>query len=225
MATLGVCRSRIAPVSPSCSLTWRAYRLDDVALLELPSRALRARSRERGLGHFGDGASLVRRYASCQDGMGLYPRSTAYSVGTAQSSSRSATPPTRCPRCSASASTTASRTPSPLAKAIADDPATGTAPIDKSPGCSSGRRPEPGQEGIETGQLDRDDGPDPVWRSPGRRRSGRTWPRPRGWAGPGAGAAAAFLLGPDAGFITGTDLLMDGGVIAALRAGRWQLTI
>ncbi|HLM07250.1 MAG TPA: SDR family oxidoreductase [Blastococcus sp.] len=32
--------------------------------------------------------------------------------------------------------------------------------------------------------------------------------------------AAAFLLGPDAGFITGTDLLMDGGVIAALRAGR-----
>jgi hypothetical protein len=37
--------------------------------------------------------------------------------------------------------------------------------------------------------------------------------------------AAAFLLGPDAGFITGTDLLIDGGVIAALRAGRWQLTL
>ena len=37
--------------------------------------------------------------------------------------------------------------------------------------------------------------------------------------------AAAFLLGPDAGFITGTDLLMDGGVIAALRAGRRQLQI
>ena len=36
--------------------------------------------------------------------------------------------------------------------------------------------------------------------------------------------AAAFLLGPDAGFITGTDLLIDGGVIAALRVGRWQLT-
>ena len=35
-------------------------------------------------------------------------------------------------------------------------------------------------------------------------------------------AVAAFLLGPDAGFITGTDLLCDGGVIAALRAGRWQ---
>ena len=37
-------------------------------------------------------------------------------------------------------------------------------------------------------------------------------------------AAAAFLMGPEAGFITGTDLLMDGGVIAALRAGRWSLT-
>ena len=36
-------------------------------------------------------------------------------------------------------------------------------------------------------------------------------------------AVAAFLLGPEAGFITGSDLLMDGGVIAALRAGRWSL--
>ena len=33
---------------------------------------------------------------------------------------------------------------------------------------------------------------------------------------------AAFLLGTDAGFITGTDLLIDGGVIAA---GRYQLTM
>lgn len=33
-------------------------------------------------------------------------------------------------------------------------------------------------------------------------------------------AAAAYLLGPDAGFITGSDLLIDGGVIAALRNGR-----
>ena len=32
-------------------------------------------------------------------------------------------------------------------------------------------------------------------------------------------SAAAFLLGRDAGFITGADLLMDGGVTAALRAG------
>jgi NAD(P)-dependent dehydrogenase (short-subunit alcohol dehydrogenase family) len=37
--------------------------------------------------------------------------------------------------------------------------------------------------------------------------------------------AAAFLLGPEAGFITGTDLLIDGGVIAALRAGRWALNL
>jgi NAD(P)-dependent dehydrogenase (short-subunit alcohol dehydrogenase family) len=33
-------------------------------------------------------------------------------------------------------------------------------------------------------------------------------------------SAAAFLMGPEASFITGSDLLMDGGVIAAMRAGR-----
>ncbi len=32
--------------------------------------------------------------------------------------------------------------------------------------------------------------------------------------------AANYLLGPDAGFITGSDLLIDGGVIAAMRAGK-----
>lgn len=32
-------------------------------------------------------------------------------------------------------------------------------------------------------------------------------------------AVAAFLLGPDAAFVTGSDLLMDGGVIAALATG------
>ncbi len=36
-------------------------------------------------------------------------------------------------------------------------------------------------------------------------------------------SAAAYLLGPDAAFVTGSDLLIDGGVIAALRAGRLQL--
>ena len=35
--------------------------------------------------------------------------------------------------------------------------------------------------------------------------------------------AAAFLLGEHAKFITGTDLLIDGGVIAAIRAGEYQL--
>ncbi len=32
--------------------------------------------------------------------------------------------------------------------------------------------------------------------------------------------AANFLLSPDAGFITGSDLLIDGGVVAAMRAGK-----
>jgi NAD(P)-dependent dehydrogenase (short-subunit alcohol dehydrogenase family) len=36
-------------------------------------------------------------------------------------------------------------------------------------------------------------------------------------------SAAAYLLGPDASFITGSDLLIDGGVIAALRTGRVKL--
>jgi NAD(P)-dependent dehydrogenase (short-subunit alcohol dehydrogenase family) len=33
-------------------------------------------------------------------------------------------------------------------------------------------------------------------------------------------SAAAYLMGPEASFITGSDLLMDGGVIAAMRGGR-----
>ena len=35
--------------------------------------------------------------------------------------------------------------------------------------------------------------------------------------------AAAFLLSEHAGFITGTDLLIDGGVIAAIRTGQYKL--
>lgn len=35
--------------------------------------------------------------------------------------------------------------------------------------------------------------------------------------------AAAFLLGPDSSFITGTDLLVDGGVVAAVRSGAVDL--
>lgn len=36
-------------------------------------------------------------------------------------------------------------------------------------------------------------------------------------------AAAAFLLGPDSTFVTGTDLLVDGGVVAAIRSGALTL--
>lgn len=36
-------------------------------------------------------------------------------------------------------------------------------------------------------------------------------------------AAAAFLLGEHAAFITGTDLLVDGGVIASIRAGTYAI--
>lgn len=35
--------------------------------------------------------------------------------------------------------------------------------------------------------------------------------------------AGAFLLGEYAGFITGTDLLIDGGVIAAMKSGMYSL--
>ena len=37
------------------------------------------------------------------------------------------------------------------------------------------------------------------------------------------GTAAAFLMGRDGSVITGTDLLIDGGVIASIAAGRYML--
>jgi NAD(P)-dependent dehydrogenase (short-subunit alcohol dehydrogenase family) len=37
------------------------------------------------------------------------------------------------------------------------------------------------------------------------------------------GATAAFLMGRDSSFITGSDLLIDGGVIASIAAGRFKL--
>ena len=36
-------------------------------------------------------------------------------------------------------------------------------------------------------------------------------------------AAVEFLLGPSAAFITGTDLLVDGGVVGAIRTGTIDL--
>lgn len=38
-------------------------------------------------------------------------------------------------------------------------------------------------------------------------------------------AAGAFLLSDDATFITGTDLLIDGGVVAAIESGRYDLHV
>lgn len=38
-------------------------------------------------------------------------------------------------------------------------------------------------------------------------------------------AAAAFLLSDEASFVTGTDLLIDGGVIASIEAGRYSLSV
>jgi NAD(P)-dependent dehydrogenase (short-subunit alcohol dehydrogenase family) len=37
--------------------------------------------------------------------------------------------------------------------------------------------------------------------------------------------AAAFLMGPDGAFVTGTDLLIDGGVIASIATGRYALAM
>ncbi|KFG77066.1 hypothetical protein FM21_13735 [Streptomyces mutabilis] len=51
-------------------------------------------------------------------------------------------------------------------------------------------------------------------------RSARARAKPGSAAPDDIAAAAAFALGRDATFITGTDLLVDGGVVAALRSGR-----
>ncbi|GAA2852635.1 short-chain dehydrogenase [Actinoplanes cyaneus] len=39
------------------------------------------------------------------------------------------------------------------------------------------------------------------------------------------GTVAAFLMGRDGSFITGSDLLIDGGVIASIAAGRFQVRV
>jgi hypothetical protein len=47
---------------------------------------------------------------------------------------------------------------------------------------------------------------------------------PGGWGAPDeVASAAAYLLGPESSFMTGSDLLIDGSVIAALRSGRLTL--
>ncbi len=38
-------------------------------------------------------------------------------------------------------------------------------------------------------------------------------------------AAATFLLSDQAAFITGTDLLVDGGMIAAIKTGHYQMQL
>lgn len=38
-------------------------------------------------------------------------------------------------------------------------------------------------------------------------------------------AAAAFLLSDQASFITGTDLLVDGGMIAAIETGAYRMQL
>lgn len=53
----------------------------------------------------------------------------------------------------------------------------------------------------------------------GYRRMIELCPVQRGGTPDEVGAAAAFLMGPQGTFITGSDLLMDGGVIAARRFG------
>jgi NAD(P)-dependent dehydrogenase (short-subunit alcohol dehydrogenase family) len=37
------------------------------------------------------------------------------------------------------------------------------------------------------------------------------------------GALAGFLMGPEGAFVTGSDLLMDGGVVAPMHAGQLSL--
>jgi hypothetical protein len=45
-----------------------------------------------------------------------------------------------------------------------------------------------------------------------------------GWGEPHdlRGRHPAFLLGPEGAFVNGSDLLIDGGVIASIAAGRYQ---
>jgi meso-butanediol dehydrogenase/(S,S)-butanediol dehydrogenase/diacetyl reductase len=53
---------------------------------------------------------------------------------------------------------------------------------------------------------------------------GNTQPAKRAGTADEVAGAAAYLLGPESSFMTGADLLIDGGVIAARRAGRLELS-
>ena len=53
----------------------------------------------------------------------------------------------------------------------------------------------------------------------------RTSPAQRVGTSDEIASAAAYLLGDGAAFVTGTDLLIDGGMIAAMKSGKFNIDI